>query len=142
MSIYLYNMNVYPKIYRTSIQIYKHTAMSLKAFARSENETYDMIINRLLGDRKISKDYIFLYRPNHPNAYPSGYIAEHRYIMSKHLKRPLKPGEMVHHQDGNKKNNNIKNLLITSHEEHIIIHDFPGAKAGRIIPKETKNKHP
>ena len=133
-----------PKEYRTSIQIYKNTAMSLKAFARSENETYDMIINRLLGDRKISKDYVFLYRPNHPNAYPSGYIAEHRFIMSKHLKRPLKPGELVHHRDGNKKNNDIKNLLITSHEEHIIIHDFPNkpGKDKNAKLRENKNKYP
>jgi len=118
-------MNVDPKEYRTSIQIYKHTAMSLKALAQSENETYDMIIRRLLEDRRIANGYIYLKRPNHPNS-NNGIIAEHRYVMSKHLRRPLELGEMVHHIDGNTKNNDIRNLLITSHNEHIILHDFPG----------------
>ena len=43
----------------------------------------------------------------------SGYIAKHRYIMAQELGRILNPGEIVHHRDGNRLNNNISNLELT-----------------------------
>lgn len=44
----------------------------------------------------------------------TGYVAQHRLVMAKHLKRPLKKHETVHHLDGNRSNNSIKNLQIRS----------------------------
>jgi transposase len=45
-----------------------------------------------------------------------GRMAEHRYVMAKHLGRPLTTDEKVHHIDGNTKNNNIENLqLVIKH---------------------------
>lgn len=46
----------------------------------------------------------------------------HRVVAEKMLGRPLKDGEVVHHIDGNKFNNNPKNLLITTRKEHARIH--------------------
>lgn len=57
-----------------------------------------------------SHGYRILYRPNHPNADANGRLAEHRYLMSEALKRPLLPKEEVHHMDGNRANNNLSNL--------------------------------
>lgn len=43
----------------------------------------------------------------------------HRLVMSKHLRRKLRPGEVVHHIDGNKLNNRIKNLMLfPNQDEH------------------------
>jgi hypothetical protein len=43
--------------------------------------------------------------------------------MEQHLQRPLAKGEVVHHKDGNKSNNAIKNLeLYSSHADHMRIH--------------------
>ena len=45
-------------------------------------------------------------------------IAVHRYVMAQHLGRPLTPDELVHHIDGNKLNNDISNLELTTSSEH------------------------
>jgi hypothetical protein len=50
-------------------------------------------------------------------------IFEHRFVMEKHIKRPLKKGECVHHIDGNRANNTLKNLhLCSSIGEHNRLH--------------------
>lgn len=48
--------------------------------------------------------------------------AEHRLIMEQYLGRELKSSEIVHHIDGNKLNNDIKNLKVVTRKEHIALH--------------------
>ena len=67
------------------------------------------------GEAKHGSGYIQVKCPEHPNANRRGYILKHRLVMSEHLGRALKEDELVHHIDGNKLNNDIKNLqLVTS----------------------------
>ena len=54
----------------------------------------------------------------HPNANRNGVIVEHRLVMSDFLKRPLLAGEVVHHVNGNPKDNRIENLELTTVVEH------------------------
>lgn len=63
----------------------------------------------------IGKDY-----PYRQGGYRS--IREHIFVMECHLKRGLKPGEVVHHIDGDKKNNKIENLFLTTTDEHNKLH--------------------
>ena len=68
------------------------------------------------GGRIITKlGYVQIWKPEHPNANKSKYIFEHRLVMSEHLGRPLNSWEVVHHKNGIKNDNRIKNLelLIT-----------------------------
>lgn len=54
------------------------------------------------------------------------YILQHRLVMEKHLGRKLTKEEVVHHIDGNRINNNIKNLMLMAnqkeHREYHINH--------------------
>ena len=53
-------------------------------------------------------------------------IGEHRFIMEQKIGRKLQPNEIVHHKDGNKKNNHIDNLSIETRSFHSASHQEPG----------------
>ena len=74
------------------------------------------------GGKKHSYGYILLYKPEDVGIrYP--YVAEHRLIMEKHIGRPLTRKEIVHHINGIKTDNRIKNLVLCSgNKEHRIYH--------------------
>jgi len=80
--------------------------------------------NKKRGRKKTSTGYIeILLKPNDPfrsMALRSGYVKEHRYIIAQHMGRCLYPGEVVHHKDGNKTNNDLSNLEIVNKYNHKI----------------------
>jgi len=60
------------------------------------------------------KNYIAIYKPNHPNSNQRGFILEHRFVMSEHLGRALYKDENVHHINGDRHDNRIENLELWS----------------------------
>ncbi len=70
------------------------------------------------GGRIKFNRYVYIYKPNHPFN-RKNYIAEHRFVMEKNIKRYLKVEEVVHHINGNVSDNRIKNLkLYANNSEH------------------------
>lgn len=75
------------------------------------------------GKKHTAKGYIMLRDPLNVMCDKNGYVWEHRVVMARHLKRPLLKTEVVHHIDGNKRNNEISNLMLfSSQAEHIAHH--------------------
>lgn len=70
------------------------------------------------GKRKAGSGYIMLYKPKHPNCTLEGYVMEHRLEMEKEIDRYLEKNEIVHHINGKKDDNRIKNLELTVKGEH------------------------
>ena len=66
----------------------------------------------------ISRGYVSILNRDHPMAKKSGYVAEHRMVMSDFLGRKLEKWELVHHINGNTQDNRIENLELISVGEH------------------------
>ena len=49
----------------------------------------------------------------------------HIWVMRKKINRPLKKGEIVHHVNGNKKDNSDSNLIVLNKEQHYKLHVKP-----------------
>lgn len=60
---------------------------------------------------------------------------EHRYIMEQHIGRKLSRNEVVHHKNGDKRDNSIENLEIMSLSEHTKKHQM-----GKVRSEKTKQK--
>ena len=71
-----------------------------------------------------SNGYVEIYSPNHPNANKRKYVYQHQLVAEKKIGRYLKKGEVVHHIDSNKSNNDPENLVVLSNNNHIKLHNL------------------
>lgn len=73
----------------------------------------------------IVEGYYDVYFPEHPNARKDGYVMLHIIVASKLLGRPLRKGEVVHHKDRNRLNNDEDNLMVfASTSDHTNYHAY------------------
>lgn len=49
-------------------------------------------------------------------------VREHRFVVESHIGRRLEDGEIVHHKNGNRTDNRIKNLEIMTQADHVRHH--------------------
>ena len=82
--------------------------------------------------------YVLAKAPYHPHANKRGYVPLHRLLMENQLGRYLIPRrELVHHIDGDRANNNIKNLKLTTPKEHFMEEHYEARNSnGRFVARE------
>jgi hypothetical protein len=74
----------------------------------------------VIGKEGYPEVYIGKNYPYRKGGYRS--IREHIYVMECYLQRKLHTGEVVHHIDGDKTNNSLDNLFLTTVAEHNKLH--------------------
>lgn len=72
--------------------------------------------------RILNDDYYYALVPGHPYASKHNYVFEHRIVKENQIGRYLIPGEIVHHINGNKKDNRPENLEILTQSKHMKSH--------------------
>lgn len=58
------------------------------------------------------------YLPQHPRADMLGFVGEHLIVMERKLGHPIAKGDIVHHKDFHKPNNDESNLQLMTRTEH------------------------
>ena len=94
-------------------------------------------------------DYIYAVVPEHPRAIKYGYVLEHIVVAENKIKRLLEAGEIVHHINGNKKDNSESNLVVMSESEHSRFHSSTGRtmislvckNCGKEFEREARNTY-
>ena len=81
--------------------------------------------------------YVMRKVKNHPFSNKRGYVPEHRLLFEERLGRFLIPRkELVHHIDGDRSNNSISNLKLTSPSEHPKGHVGERNHVGQFVANE------
>ena len=72
---------------------------------------------------RICNGYRFVASPSHPRATEKGDVQEHILVAERAMGKPLPTKAVVHHMDGNRSNNDPKNLVVCQDQAyHLILH--------------------
>jgi hypothetical protein len=93
------------------------------------------------GRRDLGDGRMLVHAPGHKT--DSGtfgpHILEYRLIMERHLGRPLRGDEIVHHKNGDVTDNSIGNLEVMTQAQHAaehIVHRRRCQKTGRLLGEQ------
>lgn len=89
---------------------------------------------RWMGGRRHAQGYVFVKRPEHPNANRMGYVREHVLVVSEHLGRKIEAHEVVHHKNGIRDDNRLENLAVMARRNHTSLHT-----RGNVAPASLAN---
>lgn len=82
---------------------------------------------------KTGHNYLYALVPEHPSATPFGYVYHHRVVVENHLGRVLDSEEVVHHINGDGRDNRIENLEVLSRSAHSSHHGLEQESHGFVV---------
>ena len=117
----------YWNIYRKDIHLCRYCNNNATAKTRKKYQRWNLGVKshpKVEGNTYINTNgYSEVWLGTLRTQKPSGYYKEHRLLKEISLGRLLNKNELLHHVDGDKTNNKLKNLYIcTSHKHHQNIH--------------------
>jgi len=68
------------------------------------------------------RSYIIINKPDHRLADKKGFVHEHRLVYEEYYKCSLLPGIVIHHKNGDTKDNRIENLQAMTKRQHALEH--------------------
>lgn len=75
-----------------------------------------------VGTRRRRLGYVEIYDPGHPNAFKSGWVAEHTVVVSRALGKAVPAGAHVHHVNEDRADNRPANLVLCDPAFHRLLH--------------------
>ncbi len=66
--------------------------------------------------------YDYAVVPDHPDSTEHGYVLHHRIVKENEMGEVIGDGKIVHHKDGDTKNNSPENLEIMERKQHSSMH--------------------
>lgn len=85
----------------------------------------------------IDKGYVMELCPDHPKANFWGYVGQHRLVYERHHGVYLQPRVDIHHDNRNKADNRIENLIACTRSEHMAIHRAE-TRAMKFLPLDSE----
>ena len=76
---------------------------------------------------------------NYENAKGDGYCWMHRRVAEKLLGRKLNTNEVVHHMDGDPKNNSVDNLIVIGRGKHVSLHSYLKTQGALLLKGNIEN---
>ena len=96
-----------------NLKLLKRTSSWNKKIGMAQKAAWDNVRKRMpVGSKRISHDGYVIVKFKKDNADGRAWRGEHLLVMEKMVGRKLRPGEQVHHIDGDRKNNLPENLFL------------------------------
>jgi len=106
----------YGTVYQAVLKVMQRFGMPRRS--HSEATGKDLHYRWQGGRYMTSTGYVLISEPNHHRANKAGYVLEHISIWERHYGRKLKRGEIIHHLNGDKADNNPLNLQAFTKSTH------------------------